>query len=67
MTKPFMTELKKKVNAMGNVEVGQLAENPGELRSLYMNQPEVIKIKSEVDRLLKDVSDQTNENLQERV
>jgi hypothetical protein len=34
---------------------------------MYLKQPEVTKLSGEVSRLMKDVSDQTNENLQERV
>jgi hypothetical protein len=51
---------------LDNTEVGKLAENPSELRKMYLEQPEVKKVQGEVERLIKDVSDQTNENLQER-
>lgn len=66
LQKPFLTELKKKVMAMDANEIQSLSENTNMLRDLYFNQPEVEKITREVNRLVKDVSDQTNENLQER-
>lgn len=51
---------------MDNMEVQSLAENPNMLSNMFFETAEVQKITGEVNRLIKDVSDQTNENLQER-
>lgn len=64
--KPWLADLKKQIMSLNTEEVSKLGTNPEELERMYMQQPEVKKIKQEVSRLFGEVNNQTNENLEER-
>lgn len=64
--KPWLADLKKQIMSLNTEEVSKLGTNPEELERMYMQQPEVKKMKQEVSRLFGEVNNQTNENLEER-
>ncbi len=66
MPKPQLNDLKRKIQAMSVPELVRLLSDKVAMKDLYFQDPEVVSIKSQIDRLTKDVQQQTQENLTER-
>ena len=66
LNKPQLQELKKRIMGMKPDEIAKYQRDQAALNLLYSEQPEVEKLKGEVERLLKDCQAQTKENLHEK-